>query len=647
MWIVSDKENNAELPSSSTNNRSHHTSDAGCDRLIVRRGQPFQITLNFSNRGYEDGVDKLALGVQTGPCPSEEFGTMYNIPVSEALQEGEWSAAISSTEGTKVVLSITSPPNARIGRYNLSLETSTEFQESSFQIDSFILLFNPWCPEDSVYLEQDDERKEYVLSQHGIIFQGTQNLITDVPWNYGQFLNASNKDCSRRNDPGYISRVVSAMRRWTGTLDKVVFFGRWDNRLMMASTPCSDGKVDILRRVEEIKLPAGEIWTVWVYAAVACSAVLDENGKRQKKHKDIIWNFHCWVEGMDGRPDLGEFYNGWQVVDPTPQEKSEGTYCCGPAPVIAVKEGDIHLKYDVMFVFAEVNADAVYYVEQKDGSVRKTHFISLVGQKISTKAVGNDKREDITLSYKYPEGSEDERRVFEKANKSNLVEVEDSSPAEITMKIKGSEGMDKGNDFDVFAVITNNTEEEKKCRLMLCARTTTYNGRVEAECGTKDLLNLTLSSQEEKVVPLRILYEKYGPTLTEDNTIKVMALLQEYASERTVLAMRDIYVKNPAIKIRFLGEHKQKRKLVAEVSMINPLSEPLTSCCFTMEGAGLTEEQLIETLDCPVEPGQDAKVRVNLMPQQSGLLKLIVDFESDRLKAVKGYKNIIIAPLPK
>lgn len=35
------------------------------------------------------------------------------------------------------------------------------------------------------------------------------------------------------------------------------------------------------------------------------------------------------------RPDLGAGCDGWQVVDPTPQEKSEGT--CRPLLQIAVK----------------------------------------------------------------------------------------------------------------------------------------------------------------------------------------------------------------------------------------------------------------------------------------------------------------------
>lgn len=62
---------------------------------------------------------------------------------------------------------------------------------------------------------------------------------------------------------------------------------------------------------------------------------------------------------------------------------------------------------------------------------------------------------------------------------------------------------------------------------------------------------LTLSP--EKVVPLRILYEKYGNCLTQDNMIKVMALLQEYETKEMVIGVRNIYVKNPDIKIRVRG----------------------------------------------------------------------------------------------
>lgn len=51
-------------------------------------------------------------------------------------------------------------------------------------------------------------------------------------------------------------------------------------------------------------------------------------------------------------------------------------------------------------------------------------------------------------------------------------------------------------------------------------------------------------------MPLRILYEKYGESLTQDNLIKVVALLTEYQTGDVVVAVRDVYIQNPEIKIR-------------------------------------------------------------------------------------------------
>lgn len=78
----------------------------------------------------------------------------------------------------------------------------------------------------------------------------------------------------------------------------------------------------------------------------------------------------------------------------------------------AIKEGELTLKYDAPFVFAEVNADLVYILKYKDGSTRKIVYDQKVGQKISTKSVGRDEREDITHLYKYPEGKNEQTNAL-------------------------------------------------------------------------------------------------------------------------------------------------------------------------------------------------------------------------------------------
>ncbi|NWU89563.1 TGM2 glutamyltransferase, partial [Upupa epops] len=672
------------------NGRDHRTEELSCQQLVVRRGQPFTITLHFSGRVYEEGVDKLAFNVETGPCPIEESGTKSHFAVSDFPEESGWSAVIQQQEGQSLSISLCSPPCARIGRYSLTLETCTGYQGTSCHLGDFVLLFNPWHPEDTVFLRDENERREYVLSQEGLIYQGSRDYITSTPWNFGQFedevlsiclelldtnpkfLRDQNQDCSSRNDPVYIGRVVSAMINCNDE-DRGVLAGRWDNQYEDGMSPMAwIGSVDILKKWKSFGCQPVKYGQCWVFAAVACTVMrclgipsrvvtnyhsahdtngnliidryLSETGEEEQRSKDMIWNFHCWIESWMARPDLEPGYDGWQVLDPTPQQLAEGVFCCGPAPVKAIKEGNLQLKYDIPFVFAEVNADVVYWVVRGDGTQRKSTHSSVVGKNISTKSVGRDSREDITHNYKYPEGSEKEREVFAKAeHEQSSLRQEDEG---LHLRIKLTEGANNGCDFDVLAVIDNNTDEERVCRLMLCARTASHNGTIGPQCGMKDLLNLSLAPREGKCVPLRILYEQYGENLTQDNLIKVVALLTEYQTGNVVLAVRDVYIQNPEIKIRILGEPMQQRKLVAEISLVNPLAVTLNNCVFVVEGPGLTSGQQIKELEEPMEPHAEAKFRLDFVPRQSGLHKLMVDFESDRLTGVKGYRNVIIAPQP-
>ncbi|KAG5836150.1 hypothetical protein ANANG_G00251520, partial [Anguilla anguilla] len=219
--------------------------------------------------------------------------------------------------------------------------------------------------------------------------------------------------------------------------------GGWTEDYEDGVSPLSwRGSVEILRRWDSTSCQPVRYGQCWVFAAVACTVsralgipcrvitnynsahdtnsnlvierYVDDKGQPVQKSRDMIWNYHCWVESWMTRPDLQPGYDGWQASDPTPQEKSEGVYCCGPIPLKAIKEGELTFKYDAPFVFAEVNADVLTYMRHKDGRVEKIIGSTYVGQQISTKSVGSDRREDITHLYKYPEGSSEERETFKK-----------------------------------------------------------------------------------------------------------------------------------------------------------------------------------------------------------------------------------------
>lgn len=100
-------------------------------------------------------------------------------------------------------------------------------------------------------------------------------------------------------------------------------------------------------------------------ASLTVDVIVDDKlGVIDELTKDSVWNFHVWTEVWLKRPDLSftGVYDGWQVIDATPQEPSDGIYQCGPTSVVAIRNGEITRDYDGRFVFAEVNADEVYWL---------------------------------------------------------------------------------------------------------------------------------------------------------------------------------------------------------------------------------------------------------------------------------------------
>lgn len=100
------------------------------------------------------------------------------------------------------------------------------------------------------------------------------------------------------------------------------------------------------------ELNADSIWCVqllalWYNHIMTCFT--------QSDRQVFFWrNYHVWNDCWMSRPDLPPGNGGWQAVDATPQETSQGTFRCGPASLAAVRYGQVFLKHDTPFVFAEV-----------------------------------------------------------------------------------------------------------------------------------------------------------------------------------------------------------------------------------------------------------------------------------------------------
>ena len=67
---------------------------------------------------------------------------------------------------------------------------------------------------------------------------------------------------------------------------------------------------------------------------------------------------------------------------------------------------------------------------------------------------------------------------------------------------------------------------------------------------TVSIIKYTVWVPPERRVPLRLNYSKYGGLITEENLIRLAALLMDYSGGQPKLALRNIVLDNPEIKIR-------------------------------------------------------------------------------------------------
>ncbi|XP_072132752.1 protein-glutamine gamma-glutamyltransferase 2-like [Mobula birostris] len=664
------------------NNRQHRTDEITTERLIIRRGQTFQISVQVNKDECIIDHNNILFTAETGPKPSGVFQTkgMFQL---RSIDQRRWSGAVVSSTGTTLVLIAFPPPNAKIGRYTLSLLNPVGCQILKYRLGEFILLFNPWCREDEVFLDSEEQRQEYVLSEDGIIYIGSCRQINIRSWYFGQFeenivdiclmmLDKSikcqknpTKDYMHRNDPVYISRVVTAMINSAD--DKGVLTGKWNEPYTGGVYPWSwNGSVAILHQWYEggCQQPV-RYGQCWVFAAVACTVLrclgipsrvvtnynsahdtncnllieeeIDHYGRMLGEH---IWNFHVWVESWMARNDLKPGYDGWQALDPTPQEKSEGIYCCGPAPVNAIKDGAVEVKYDVPFVFAEVNGDVVTWQRCRDGRrVKRSVESQRVGKYISTKGCGSNDREDITINYKHPEGAQKERAIFAEAQLRNQLEPVQEEKFDVHMKIDNS--VNYGSDIDAFVNISNRSFESRVCHLHFNAQILKYTGQPVKQVMALSVNDVVVKSNGVTTVPIKVPFRKFGNYLENHQLIKLIALAADARTNDNALAVEDVTVVKPSVIINILGDAILRRELTAEIIFHNPLSEPLFDCVFTIEGIGLIDG--MRKIRVPeIKVNQSTRNVCQFIPSKAGLRKLMVDFDCNRIKDVKGFKNITV-----
>nr|XP_057929927.1 protein-glutamine gamma-glutamyltransferase K-like [Doryrhamphus excisus]XP_057929928.1 protein-glutamine gamma-glutamyltransferase K-like [Doryrhamphus excisus] len=673
------------LKSKMAQNRLEHRTDLyQSNDCIVRRGQKFLMWITLS-RPFNANTDKLHLELKTGPLPTVSKGTHIIIPLVDVPQDNCWQAVVVKRDGARMKLSINSPATAVVGRYRLQVETkypSGQAISAHEPVNDIHLLFNPWCEGDAVFMDAEEERKEYVLNEVGRIYYGTRDQIGVRTWNYGQFdegilaaclfvLEKSGTPPSGWGDPVNVVRVVSAMINSRD--DQGVVEGNWSGNYAQGTCPTVwSGSVEILREYHKNSGTPVKYGQCWIFAGIVTTVLrclgipsrtvtnfssahdtdvslttdvyLDENLEPiAHLNADSVWNFHVWNDCWMARHDLPPGMGGWQALDATPQETSQGTFRCGPASLAAIRNGQVFLKHDSPFVFAEVNSDKIYWQRNQDGTFSKIHSEKkIVGHLISTKAVGSDERSDITHLYKHPEGTEAERIAVETAcrygSKSEAYSSPTAEDVAIAVAMDG-DGPQMGKDATLTITLRNSSAEHRHILMHSQVAVMYYTGVHKANVKT-DHTDLDLLPTEVKVLEWMLEYKDYKDQLV-DQAALMLTLSGRVRETQQVLATQFSFrLRTPNLLLKPIGRAVVGEKMAVEISFTNPLSQVLTSVIFHVEGLGLETAHKIHYGNI----GSRAAVSLteHFVPTLAGQRKLLASLHCQQLTQVHGVTDITV-----
>ncbi|XP_049279488.1 annulin-like [Anopheles funestus] len=679
-------------------------------QLVIRRGQEFLLKL-ICNRPINPKTDAISLVLSVDPIAGEWISHGHGTVVYMLLHtddnleedhDSDWSAKLQSTSvnddnATELLIGVRTSPNASVSKWTLMINVKSKGLEEStrYQLDQPIyLLFNPWCEDDPVYLENEDQRQEYVLEDMTMIWKGNERSFHDSKWKLGQYEknmlewtfrllgDVAHVSATYRGNPIKVCRALSGVVNSNDDYGIVV--GNWSKDYNGGTAPSAwTGSVKILQQYHETgeSVRYGQCWVFAGVLATLCRALgipcrivtnfssahdteasltvdiyMDEEGNVMDNFsRDRVWNFHVWNEVWLKRRDLGtDAYDGWQVIDGTPQEFSDGTYKLGPAPVEAIKSGLVNMLYDCDFVFAEVNADRVFW--RYRGPSKPLKLIQKdtmdIGQFISTKAVGTDEREDITNNYKCGEQSSEARITMLRALKLGQncltkhylkqIKIEDRSVIkhegrDVEFELELNDKAMVGESFNIILRVRNISFDAAH----------TINGKIHLKRflftgkNIKTIVSHSFSKHiepnNEAVIEVPIAFEDYYEPGMDEAIFKVTSFATIEGVDYEYFSQEDYSLRKPNVQLELTGTPVIQSIVKVTAFFDNPLPIPINGGAFQIECSGLSK-----TLNIPVGSvgaGEICKIVFMIRPSFKGNTQLSAKFQSAELSDIEGSFN--------
>jgi len=444
------------------NSKEHRTFDYELVRDIeapspvYRRGQTFFMDISLRDREFDDTRDIMHLNFYFGPNPSVPKHTRVALPIVAGTEfhriPFQWDARITRQDGKNMTIEVNIPATCPVGMWRCVVETSSkEAPPARLQYrcpEDVYIIFNPFERDDAAYMENDEQRYEYVINDTGKVYTGGYRNVRGRPWIFGQFddcvlpaacvlLEMSGLSHAERGNPMKVTRALASMIKANRSGKRTNSFEnassglievKYEDSYVGGYTPhLWTGSVQIIeeflkRGTSPVKY--GQCWVMAALMTTLCrclglpsrpvtaficametqnSLTIDryidhcgdimENGPGRDQ-PDSLWSFHTWCDVYMHRPDQPEEYSGWQALDAARINRDfrdliSGS--CGPCPIEALRRGDVGQRDDIDAFYASLNSYVRYFYEDDESGWGYSPFRQFrlpVSRYILTKSVG-------------------------------------------------------------------------------------------------------------------------------------------------------------------------------------------------------------------------------------------------------------------
>nr|BAB23545.1 unnamed protein product [Mus musculus] len=318
------------------------------------------------------------------------------------------------------------------------------------------------------------------------------------------------------------------------------------------------------------------------------------------------------------------------------------------APQVDVDRAVAELKARKRVLEAKVNSDLVYITAKQDG----THVVEAVdathiGKLIVTKQIGGDGMQDITDTYKFQEGQEEERLALETAlmygaKKTLNTEGVVKSRSDVTMNFDVENAV-LGKDFKVTITFQNNSSNLYTILAYLSGNITFYTGVSKKEF-KKESFEETLDPFSSKKKEVLVRAGEYMSHLLEQGFLHFFVTARINESRDVLAKQKSIILTIPKITIKVRGAAMVGSDMVVTVEFTNPLKETLQNVWIHLDGPGVMRPK--RKVFREIRPNTTVQWEEVCRPWVSGHRKLIASMTSDSLRHVYGELDLQIQRRP-